>query len=221
MFYVITRVREARIYCQYRVFLYMHVVRHNEREKERPENIVSIECFCTCILYVITSERATRIYCQYRVFLYMLVVRRTQREREIGPNIVSVMSFSVLACCTSLQERERPEYFVSIECFCTCMLYVITRERATRIYCQYRVFLYIHVVRHNEIERERDRPEYSVCVECFCTCMLYVITREREARIYCQYRVFLYMHVVRHNGRERVPNILSVSSVSVHACCTL
>jgi len=96
------------------------------------------------------------------------------------------------------RERERAEYIVSIESFCTCMLYVITREREreARIYCQYRVFLYMHVVRHNE--------------------------REREARIYCQYRVFLYMHAVCHKEREgeRGPNIMSVSNVSVHACCT-
>jgi len=66
--------------------------------------------------------------------------------------------------------------------------------REARIYCLYRVFLYMHVVRHNE--------------------------REKETRIYCQYRVFLYMHIVRHNEIERDPDILSVSSVSVHACCT-
>ena len=80
----------------------MHIVRHNEREGERPEYIVSIECFSTYILYVLTREGG----------------------------------------------RERPEYNVSIECFCTHMLYVITREREYRIYCQYRVFQYMHVVRH-------------------------------------------------------------------------
>ena len=53
-------------------------------------------------------------------------------------------------------ERDRLEYILRIECFCTCMLYVITRERETRIYCQYRVFQYMHVVRHYERGRERE-----------------------------------------------------------------
>ena len=57
MLYVTTREREKSEYVQHRVFLFMPVVRHNEREREKPEYIVSIECFCTCMLYVITRER--------------------------------------------------------------------------------------------------------------------------------------------------------------------
>jgi len=169
------RERKPRIYCQYRVFLYIHVVRHNEREGERLEYFVIVEFFCTCMLYVIT--------------------------------------------------RERPEYIVSIGCFCTCIFYVITREREieARIYCQYRIFLYMHVVLHNE--RERERPEYIVSVECFCTCMLYVITRQRERErpvyivsIECLCTCMLY--VKREREGESGTNIMSGSGVSIHAWCT-
>jgi len=104
------------------------------------------------------------------------------------------------------------------------MLVLRHKERQTgpNILSVSSVSLHAYCTSIRERERERGTPEYIVNIECFCTCMLYVMTREREreARMYCQYRVFLYMHVVRHNVRERDPNILSVSCVSVHANCT-
>ena len=94
----------------------------------------------------------------------MLYVITREGGRERPEYNVSIECFCtcMLYVITRVGERERPEYNVSIECFCTCMLYVLTREgereRETRIYCQYRVFLYMHFVRHNE----RDRPEYTI-----------------------------------------------------------
>ena len=77
MLYAITRERDrGSNIMSVSIDLYMHVARHNERERERPEYIVRIEYFCTCMLYVIT------------------------RERKKGTNILSVSSVSVHACCT-------------------------------------------------------------------------------------------------------------------------
>jgi len=71
----------------------MKLVRGNEgereRERERPEHIVCVQCFSTCILYVITRERekgdglVTPKTVIVGVELYLECATCAPRDREI------------------------------------------------------------------------------------------------------------------------------------------